>query len=194
MTPHRTLSTAGYTVANLKSLTALQADVGAAGVTLIAAAVGWAFGPANAELIIVLCGAMLLDLIVGASRAVADPLNEFSWKALSGGLAGKLFRFLFIVFASLVDKAIMATGMPLPDTYDEMYPVVKLACLALIYAELLSSLNHFRAGGVAPGAIAVVMRHMDRLQLGYEPPEKRDYDAAARIEEAKREAGKEAGD
>lgn len=180
MTPHRTDHTlAGAAIANVRSLASAPVDSAGVAMTGIAAALTWAFGGANVPLLWVVGLSMLLDLVVGALRAVDDPLQTFNTKKLYGGFIGKLFRLLLIPTASLIDWLFIVSPLPLPEGYATAFPVTALAMYGLAAAELTSVLNKFRDGGVAPELIAAVMRHLDRTKLGHEPPANRSYDAAA---------------
>lgn len=151
-----------------------------------AACVGWMFGSANTSLLWVVGLAMLLDLVVGSVKAVVNPLEEFSIQLLYGGFIGKIFRSLLIPTASLVDWLYIASPMPLPAGYTEAFPVTALVMVGLAAAEISSVLNHFREGGVAPELIALIMRQIDRMKLGAEPPTRRSYDKEAIVLEQER--------
>lgn len=144
-----------------------------------AALIGWAFGSANVALLWIVGLAMLMDLIVGAMRAVVDPLQSFQIEKLYGGFLGKIFRGLLIPTASLVDWLYIKSPLPLPDGYEGAFPVTTLVMLGLAAAEITSTLAKFRDGGVSPSLIAVVVRHLDRISTGKEPPTRRSYDAPA---------------
>lgn len=189
MTPHRTETLAGYAIGSVRSATMLPADSATAVGAAVAVGLGWAFGAANVGLLWVVLGAMVIDLMVGAMRAVVDPLQTFSIHKLYGGLLGKIFRILFIPTASLVDWLFVTMPIPLPDGYEQAYPVTAAVMVALAMAEIASATNKFREAGVAPGAIAVVMRHLDRIKLGGEPPVRRSYDPPAIAEEQERRGG-----
>lgn len=128
----------------------------------------------------------MLDLIVGALRAVDDPLQTFSTHKLYGGFVGKLFRVMLIPAASLVDWLLIVSPMPLPEGYERAFPVTALAMYGLAAAELTSVLSKFRDGGVAPQLIAEIMRQLDRRRFGEEPPVRRHYDAPALASEIER--------
>lgn len=188
MNAYRDHSLAGYAVGSLKSLSQLPVDSAGVALTGVAAGVAWAFGAANVSLLWVVGLAMLLDLIVGALRAVDDPLREFSIEKLYGGFVGKLFRLLLIPTASLIDWLFLVSPMPLPDGYEVAFPVTALAMYGLAAAELTSTLNKFRDGGVAPQLISAIVRQLDRTRVGEEPPARRHYDAPALEEEESRRA------
>lgn len=188
MTPHRNHSLVGYATGNLLSLRQVPVDSTGAASAGVAALIGWAFGSANTGLLWVVGGAMLLDLVAGAIGAIRDPLQAFSTKKLYGGFVGKLFRVLLIPAASLVDWLVIASPLPLPNGYAHAFPVTAFTLVALAAAELTSVLNKLRDGGADPGLIAVIMRHLDRIRTGTEPPMRRAYDEAARIEEMDRRA------
>lgn len=186
MTPTRVPPVAAYAGSSLRSVLTVPIDsLGVAGAGL-AAAVGYLFGSANATLMLVVALAMLMDLVVAALRAVVDPLEKFCTQQLYGGILGKLFRVLIIPTASLVDWTIIVSPLPLPAGYEEHFPATMMVMLALIAAEITSTLNRFRAGGVEPGLISVVMRHLDRLKVGEEPPRRRHYDLSAAAGEEER--------
>lgn len=188
MTPYRTHSLVGYAAGSVKSLAALPVDtVGAIGATIVAA-LGWAFGSANVALLWVVGIAMLADLIVGAMHAVVDPLESFSGEKLYGGFLGKLFRVLMIPAASLIDWLYIASPLPLPAGYADAFPVTGFVMIGLAAAEITSMLGHFRDGGVAPGVISAMMRHLDRIRTGAEPPVRRHYDPPAIAVEQERES------
>jgi hypothetical protein len=186
MTPNRSPSLASYAAGNLLHLKQLPVEPVGVATAGVAAVVGWAFGSANVGLLWVVGAAMLLDLVAGAVGAIIDPLQAFSTKKLYGGFIGKLFRVLLIPAVSLIDWLVIASPLPLPEGYAQAFPITALALVGLAAAELTSVLNHLRHGGVDPGLIAVVMRHLDRIRTGAEPPARRDYDAAALAEEADR--------
>lgn len=191
MTPHRIPTVAGYATGSLRSIAAVPVDpLGAIGAGLVAG-VAWAFGAANLGLLSVVLVAMLMDLLIGALRAVVDPLSEFDVRKLYGGLLGKLFRVLLIPTASLVDWLLIVSPMPLPEGYAAAFPVTAFAMYGLAAAELTSTLNKFRDGGVAPGLIAAVVRHLDRTRTGEEPPMRRHYDPPALLAEREQEDGRE---
>lgn len=192
MTPHRSHSLPGYAAGNLKSLAQLPVDTAGVAITGVAAGVAWAFGAANVSLLWVVGLAMLLDLIVGALRAVDDPLQTFSTRKLYGGFVGKLFRLLLIPTASLIDWLLIVSPMPLPEGYETAFPVTALAMYGLAAAEITSALAKFRDDGVAPALIAEIVRHLDRTRLGHEPPANRHTDIAAIASELDRTAAKEA--
>lgn len=186
MTPSRTSSVIGYAAGSVRSAFALPNDAAAAAATGLVAVIGWAFGPANAELLLYAGIAMLLDLVVGSLRAALDPLEDFTVPKLWGGFLGKIFRAFVIPLGGIIDRTILASGIPVPSGYDDTFPATKLICLALIYVELVSVLRHLKNGGLAPELLAVVMRQLDRLKLGHEPPARRDYDVEAIVEEERR--------
>lgn len=188
MTPHRAPSLAGYALGSVRSVTILPADSATAVGAAVAVGLGWAFGAANVGLLWVVLGSMVLDLMVGSMRAVADPLEAFSVQKLYGGLLGKIFRLLLIPTASLADWLFIAMPAPLPAGYEEKFPVTAAVMVALAMAEIVSALNKFKESGVAPGAIAMVMRHLDRIRIGGEPPVRRSYDPPAIAEERGRKA------
>lgn len=159
----------------------MQLPVDSTGVAAagVAAIVGWAFGSANIALLWIVGLAMLMDLVVGAMRAIIDPLDQFSIGKLYGGFLGKIFRLMLIPTLSLVDWLYIASPMPLPAGYPETFPITTLGMLALAAAEITSTLAKFRDGGVAPSLIAVVVRHLDRMRTGEEPPTRRHYDPPA---------------
>lgn len=181
MSPHRSDSLVGYAAGSVKSLASVPGDSSALVSTAAVGAVafGWLFGAANTVLFWVVGGAMLLDLVAGAMKAVVDPLDHFSIAKLYGGILGKLFRMLLIPTASAVDWLFIASAMPLPSGYEDAFPVTAGAMVALALAEIISILDKLRQGGVAPQAIAVVMRQLDRMKIGAEPPMRRDYDQVA---------------
>lgn len=178
---------AAAAVGSIKSLAQLPIDSAGAVLTGIAGGVAWALGAGNVSLLWIVGLAMLLDMIVGGVRAVDDPLQKFDVRKLYGGIIGKLFRILLIPTASLIDWLIIVSPMPLPAGYERSYPVTALVMYALAAAELTSCLDKFRDGGIAPGLIAEIMRHMDRTKLGQEPPVRRDYDVEAVANETQRE-------
>lgn len=189
MTPYRNDSLVGYAAGSVKSMATVPVDTaGAVGAALVAS-VGWAFGSANVTLLWVVGLTMLLDLLVGATSAVADPLRSFSIQKLYGGMIGKLFRSLMIPTASLVDWLYIASPLPLPPGYEQAFPVTAFVMLGLAAAEITSTLQKFKDGGVSPGLISVVIRHLDRMRAGGEPPTRRHYDppAIAVQEELERE-------
>lgn len=188
MTPHRAPHLASYALANVRSLVQVPVDTLGLATAGIAGGIAWAFGAANVSLLWVVGLAMLLDLIVGALRAVDDPLQTFSTHKLYGGFIGKLFRLLLIPTASLIDWLLIVSPMPLPDGYELAFPVTALAMYGLAAAELTSVLAKFRDGGVAPALIAEVARHLDRVKLGHEPPARRDIDRMAIASQIQREA------
>lgn len=192
MTPIRAPTLAGYAAGSVRSLVAVPVETPGAVGAAIVGGIGWALGAANVTLLWVVGGAMLIDLIVGAVRAVADPLQEFSVAKLYGGLIGKLFRALLIPTASLVDWLFIVSPLPLPEGYEAAFPVTALLMYALAAAELTSALSKFRDGGIAPGPIALIIRHLDRMRSGMEPPMRRHYDAPALVAEHEREEGKDA--
>lgn len=179
MTPHRTATLVGCIAGNLKSLAAVPVDSVGVAAAAGAVAFGWLFGAANVTLLWVVGCSMLLDLVTGAMRAVVDPLETFTVAKLYGGFLGKMFRVLLIPAASLVDWLMIASPLPLPDGYEGAFPVTALAMVGLAAAEITSTLNKLKDGGVAPSAIAVVMRHLDRMKMGAEPPARRRYDQVA---------------
>lgn len=184
MTFHRSPTLVGYAAGSLKSLAAIPVDSVGAGMAGVLAVLGAAFGAANVALLWVVGLAMLLDLIAGALKAVIDPLRKFDGAKLYGGFLGKLFRLLLVPTASLVDWLYIASPLPLPHGYAEAYPVTAFALVALAAAEITSTLDKLKDGGVAPGLISVVMRHLDRIKAGEEPPTRRHYDLPAIYEQA----------
>jgi phage-related holin len=192
MTPHRAPTLAGYAAGSLRSLAAVPVDAQGAIGAAIVASIGWAFGAANLGLLSVVLLAMLMDLIVGALRAVVDPLESFAPEKLYGGFVGKLFRILLIPTASLVDWLVIASPMPLPEGYETTFPVTAFVMYGLAAAELTSTLSKFKDGGVAPGLIAAVIRQLDRLKTGEEPPRRRHYDLPAEEARRAREEGRDA--
>lgn len=184
MTPHRAQNVAGYALANVRSLYQVPVDFAGAAITAAGASAAWLIGPSNVTLLYLVGSAMLLDLVVGALRAVDDPLQSFSVAKLYGGFVGKLFRFCLIPTGALVDRLIRETGFI--DAGD--FPTTKLIMFGLAAAELTSVLAKFRDGGVAPALIAEVTRHLDRLRIGTEPPVQRHYDPPAIASEIEREA------
>lgn len=191
MTPYRSASFAGYAIGSARSIISLPVDTAGVALASAAAGLGWAFGSANVTLLWVVGLAMLMDLIVGSMRAATDPLQDFSTAKLYGGFLGKLFRALFIPTASLVDWLIIASPMPLPDGYEQAFPATALAMIGLAAAEITSTLSKFRDGGISPGLISAVIRHLDKLKVGQEPPARRHYDAPAISEEEERKKGGE---
>jgi hypothetical protein len=186
MTPHRTPTVVGSAIGSLKSVFGLPVDTAGIAAAGGVALVGWAFGSANTALLLVVGLSMLADLLVGAMRAVVDPLEAFSVAKLYGGFLGKLFRVLLIPTASLVDWVILLSPMPLPEGYATTFPVTAMVMYGLVAAELTSALNHFRGGGVAPDLISAVIRQLDRLRVGREPPKRRHYDVPADVAEQER--------
>lgn len=187
MTPHRTATLAGALTGNLKSLAAVPVDSLGAAAAAGAVALGWLFGAANVALLWVVGSAMLLDLVTGAMKAVVDPLEEFSAARLYGGFLGKLFRTLLIPAASLVDWLFIASPLPLPAGYETAFPVTAMAMVGLAAAEITSVLNKLKDGGVAPGLVAAIIRHIDRIRTGTEPPMRRHYDRPAIVAEKEME-------
>lgn len=177
-----------HVTGNLRSLVQVPVDTLGMATAGIAGGIAWAFGAANVSLLWVVGLAMLLDLIVGALRAVDDPLQAFDAKKLYGGFIGKLFRLLLIPTASLIDWLLIVSPMPLPDGYDAAFPVTAMAMYGLAAAELTSVLAKFRDGGVAPQLIAEIVRHLDRRNIGDEPPVRRHYDAPAIAAEIERKS------
>lgn len=186
MTPHRVPPVAAHAGVSLRSALSVPVDsLGVAGAGVVSA-IGYLFGSANTALLLVVALAMLMDLVVGALRAVVDPLEEFCVQKLYGGLIGKIFRVLLIPTASLVDWTFIVSPLPLPGGYEEHFPATTVVMFGLVAAEITSTLNHFRGAGVEPGLISVVMRHLDRLKVGEEPPRRRHYDLSAEAGEAER--------
>lgn len=191
MTPHRAPTLAAATQESIRSLFSAPVETtGAVGAGLVVL-LGWAFGSANVALLWVVGLTMLLDLVVGSMHAVVDPLAQFDVHKLYGGFIGKLFRSLLIPTASLVDWLYIVSPLPLPEGYSTAFPVTSLVMVGLAAAELTSVLNHFRAGGVPLGPIAVIARGLDRMKLGEEPPARRQLDAIALAEEQGRKEGGE---
>lgn len=190
MNAFRSHSLAGYAVGSLKSLGQLPVDTTGVAVTGAAAAVAWAFGSANIPILWVVGCAMLGDLVVGAMKAVVDPLEDFSIARLYGGLLGKIFRSLLIPIASLVDWLYIVSPLPLPDGYEAAFPVTSLVMLGLAAAEITSTLAKFKEGGVSPSLIAAIIRHLDRIKGGQEPPARRHYDPPAIAAERDLEEGR----
>lgn len=180
-----------HVVDSLRSLARAPVDTAGVAMASTTAVIGWAFGAANVALLWIVGLTMLLDLIVGAMRAVVDPLRFFDVRKLYGGMLGKLFRAMLIPAASLVDWLYISSPLPLPNGYDKAFPVTAFAMVALAAAEITSTLDKFKDSGVAPGGIAVVMRQLDRIRTGSEPPRERHYDAAAAAEEHDREESKD---
>jgi hypothetical protein len=189
MTPYRTPTLAGYALGSVRHALTVPVDNAGAIGAAAAATLGWAFGSANLALLWVVGLAMLMDLVVGAMRVVVDPLQEFSVAKLYGGLLGKLFRSLLIPAASLADWLYIASPLPLPDGYEQAFPVTAFVMFGLAAAEITSTFNKFRDSGVSPGLISVVIRHLDRIRTGMEPPIRRHYDPAAIAEEQERGEG-----
>lgn len=187
MTPYRNHTLAGYAAGNLRSLVQAPVDTTGAATAGVAAIIGWAFGSANVGLLWIVGAAMLLDLVAGAVNAVRDPRDKFNVAKLYGGFIGKLFRVLLIPAASLIDWLFIASPLPLPEGYATAFPVTALALVGLAAAELTSVLNKLRDGGVTPGLIAAIMRALDRVRTGQEPPVRRHYDGPAIAEETERE-------
>ena len=179
-------SVAYYAVDSIRSLARAPVDTAGIVIASTTALVGWAFGSANLLLLRIVGLAMLMDLLVGSMRAVVDPLQDFDIQKLYGGLLGKLFRSLLIPVASLIDWLYVASPLPLPDGYEKAFPITAFAMVALAAAEITSSLNKFKDGGVAPESIAVIIRQLDRIRLGTEPPRKRHYDPSAVAAEKER--------
>lgn len=179
MTPHRPATLMDYATGTFKSVFGLPVDTIGAAAAGGVAFIGWAFGSANMALLLVVGLAMLADLLVGAMRAVVDPLERFSIKKLYGGFVGKLFRVMLIPTASLIDWVFIISPVPLPDGYAQAFPVTAMVMYGLVAAELTSALNHFKHGGVAPELVSAVIRQLDRLKIGQEPPKRRHYDLPA---------------
>lgn len=186
MTPHRAETVARYAAGNIRHALSIPVDeLGALGAGIVAV-LGYAFGAANVALLWIVGLAMLADLLAGGMLAVVDPLREFDTAKLYGGFLGKIFRLLIVPTVSLVDWLYIASPLPLPTGYEQAFPVTTLALIALAGAELTSALNKFRDGGVAPGVVAVIVRHLDRIRTGSEPPTRRHYDPPAIEEEIER--------
>lgn len=186
MTPHRAPSLAGYAAGNLKSLAQVPVDTVGVAAAGVVAVLGFAFGAANVAMLWVVGLAMLLDLVTGALKAVDSPVEVFSVQKLYGGFIGKLFRLLLIPAASLIDWLVVASPLPLPDGYAATFPVTAFAMVGLAAAEITSVLNKLRDGGVAPELIAEIMRRLDRIRTGEEPPMRRHYDVPAVVSEIER--------
>lgn len=188
MSPIRTgEALAFHAVANLRSLATGPVDTAGVAMAGTVAILGWAFGAANVALLWIVGLTMLLDLMVGAMRAVVDPLAAFDVRKLYGGLLGKLFRAMLIPAASLVDWLYITSPLPLPHGYDAAFPVTAFVMVGLAAAEITSTLNKFSDSDVAPGVIAVIIRQLDRIRTGSEPPIRRHYDAPAIVVEHERE-------
>lgn len=172
---------------NVRSLASFSPDLLAISSVGMASIIGWLVGNLNSALFTIVLFSMLIDLIAGSLSAVIDPLRSFDPRKLFGGLFGKFFRLLLIPTASLIDALYAMSPFPLSAVVEENFPVTILSMYALATAEIASTLNHFKSGGVDPGAIAVIMRHLDRIKIGQEPPDRRDYDQLAKAEATKKE-------
>ena len=189
MAPHRAHGLLGAVGGNLRSLAQMPVDTTGAVVTAVGAAAAWAIGATNVGLLLIVGCAMVLDLIVGALRAVDDPLQEFDAAKLYGGFVGKIFRMFLIPTVALVDRLVVMSGFV--DSIEGVFPLTKAVLFGLAAAELTSVLNKFRDGGVAPQLIAEVVRHLDRIRAGQEPPLRRHYDPAAIASQIEREVAKD---
>jgi hypothetical protein len=188
MGPHRIQHTLhGSALASVRSLGQMPVDIPGAATAGVVAAVTWAIGAGNIGLLKLVLLAMLLDMVVGAVRAVDDPLQKFSTKRFFGGFIGKFFRILVIPTASLVDWLIVVSPFPVPEAYSSAFPVTAFALYGLVAAELTSVLNKFRDGGVAPELIAEIVRRLDKMRVGGEPPARRHYDVPAMVSEMERQ-------
>lgn len=184
MTPQRAHTLVTHAMTTAKGVATAPVEAASVAYAAGAAGIAWVVGAGNMPLLWVVGLAMLMDLIVGAMRAVTDPLQEFTVERMYGGFLGKIFRLLLIPTASLVDWLYIVSPLPLPDGYEAAFPVTSMVMLGLAAAEITSSLNKFRDGGVAPSLIAAVVRHLDRVRTGTEPPLRRHYDTPALVEEA----------
>lgn len=192
MTNQHGTTVTGYAAGSVRHLFSLaildeRGQIGTAVVALIA----FVFGSANVGLLYVVLAAMLLDLVVGSMAAAIDPLEDFCARKLYGGFLGKFFRLLFIPAASLIDWLYISSPIPVSEGYQDALPITAFAMIGLATAEITSSLAKFKNRGVAPGLIAAVMRHLDRIKLGEEPPARREYDKTAIMEEERRHTDRE---
>lgn len=183
---YRQATITSYAVGSLRSMATLPMDSTSVATAGAVAVIGYVVGAANVMLLWVVGLAMLLDLITGALKAIDSPVEVFSVHKLYGGFIGKLFRILMIPAASLIDWLLIASPLPLPESYASTFPITAFAMVGLAAAELTSVLNKLRDGGVAPELIAAVIRHLDRMRTGSEPPMRRHYDDPAVIAEAER--------
>lgn len=111
----------------------------------LAGFISWAFGEANATLLLIAFLAMFADISSGALRAMAVPTEAFTGRRLRHGVVLKMLEVHVVFLGAIIDWTLLTMIPDSAELIKHWMPWTRLALVVLIATEASSMRRNLRA-------------------------------------------------